>query len=159
MHGSDAVSARTTKAAASEEMAVDMTPLIDVTFLLLAFFMIISVFNQMERTAELELPLVVQAVIEKDVAEQRMVVNIETDGSIVMFGRRVGLEQFKEQLKGMGPVLRRLGRTGEDSSLIIRGDKLCPYENVRDVLAAVQEENIRQVMFAAYEAKETEGSP
>ncbi len=153
------MSKRRNKTVPSREIEVDMTPLIDVVFLLLAFFMIVAVFNQMERTAELELPLVVQAIIEKDVAQERMVVNIEADGGIVMFGQRVNMDQFRRRLRGLGPVLRRLGRQSEDSALIIRGDRDCPFEHVRQVLAAVYEQDIRKVMFAAYEAEKAGGAP
>ena len=146
----------TSPARVSQDVSVDMTPLIDVTFLLLAFFMIISVFNQMERTAELELPIIAQALIERDVAEQRMVVNVEHDGQIVLFGQRVDMFEFRQHLRKMGPTLRALGRQTGESALIIRGDKFCPFEHIRQVLSAIYEEDIRQVMFAAYEAEGSE---
>lgn len=140
----------------TQEINVDMTPLIDVTFLLLIFFMIISVFNQMERASELELPAVVQAVIQKDVAEQRMVVNIEKDGRIILFGQPVTLEGFKEQLHRLGPALRQFGREAGRSPLIIRGDRQCQFEHIRGILATMYEENIGKVMFAAYERESLE---
>jgi len=136
-----------------QDIGVDMTPLIDVTFLLLIFFMIISVFNQMERAAKVDLPAVVQAVIQKDVAEQRMVVNIERDGSIVLFGQPVTMAGFKEQLRRLGPALRQLGEKAGKSPLIIRADKQCPFEHIKAVLATLYEENITKIMFAGYERK------
>ena len=142
--------------APSQEVDVDMTPLIDVTFLLLIFFMVISVFNHMERAAELDLPSVVQAMVQKDVAEDRMVVNIEKDGSIVLFNQDVTLDAFRDQLHRIGPALRMLGGKGEEAPLVIRGDRDCPFEHVRHILAAVYEENITKVMFAAYEKKPSE---
>jgi len=144
------------KRAPSQEIDVDMTPLIDVTFLLLIFFMTISVFNHMERAAELELPTVVQALVQKDVAEQRMVVNIERDGNIKLFGQDVTMDTFKAQLRKMAPALRALGSTAEEAPLVIRGDKDCPFEHIRHVLAAIYDENITKVMFAAYEKKPSE---
>ena len=147
---------RLVRQAPPQEVEVDMTPLIDVTFLLLIFFMVISVFNYMERAAELELPSVVQALVQKDVAEQRMVVNIEKDGGIVLFGQDVTLDTFRDQLRRIGPGLRMLGRAAEEAPLVIRGDKDCPFEHIRHVLAAIYDENITKVMFAAYEKKRFE---
>jgi biopolymer transport protein ExbD len=135
---------------------VNMTPLIDVTFLLLIFFMIVSVFNQMERTAKLELPEAYQAIIERDVAKERTVVNVESDGTVVMYGRRYDLEAFRGQLRALSGTLRKLGaRTGE-APIVLRGDKDTPYRHIRQVISAIYEADIRRVMFAAYRKREEE---
>lgn len=136
-----------------EELEIDMTPMIDVTFLLLVFFMIISVFNQMERAAELDLPTALQAIIEQDVAKERVIVNIEQDGSIVLFGQRVGLEGFRAQLEKVGPTLRQFGRVSGAAPVVIRGDKDCPFEHIRSVLAVIYDQQIDKFMFAAHEMK------
>ena len=140
--------------AAQPTLEVDMTPLIDVTFLLLVFFMMINVLNEMERTAKLELPETYQAMIE-DVAKERMIVNLEADGTIVLFGQTVTPEAFRTSLREMGPMLRRIANISGRAPIVVRGDKKCEFRHVRGVLAAISEEQFDTIMFAAYEKRQS----
>ena len=143
--------------AARPPVEVDMTPLIDVTFLLLVFFMMISTLSDMERTAVLELPMAYQAMIETGVAKERMIVNVERDGTIVMFGQRVMPDEFRTKLRAMGPMLRRLGEATGRAPIVLRGDRDCEFVHIKGILAAIAEEQFDTIMFAAYqrEAGET----
>jgi len=138
------------------DVEVAMTPLIDVTFLLLVFFMVVSAFNQMERNAELELPAAYQATIEKDVAKERMVINIEADGTIILYGKSMDVPQLRRNLKNYGPCLRALGQRTGEAPVVVRGDRDCPYREIKKVLSAVYDEGFTKVMFAAYEKRPDE---
>ena len=129
---------------------VDMTPLIDVAFLLLIFFMIISVFNRMERQAELELPEAYQALIHKDIAKDRMVINVERDGRIKLFGQPATIDELRREMRRRAPMLRRYGLTAGRAPVEVRGDKKCQYRHIRGILAALYEERIDKVFFSAY---------
>ena len=129
---------------------VDMTPMIDVTFQLLIFFMMISVFNQMERAAEVVLPVALQASIEK-VAPERMIVNITKDGGIILSGQRQTLAEFQRKLAKMSGFLKQFGRKTGKAPIVVRGHKECKFEHVRPVLAAICDEEFETIMFAAYE--------
>jgi len=146
---------RAPRYAAEPALDVDMTPLIDVTFLLMIFFMVVSTLNDMEREAKVELPLAYQAQIEKEVAKERMVINIEADGAIVLYGQRMNMAAFKENLRRYAPGLRALGATGA-APIVLRGHKDCPFRHVRDVLAAIYEEGFTKILFAAYFKEEGE---
>ena len=66
------------------EMEMDMTPMIDVVFLLIIFFMIITDLTQKD-LEELELPVAVQAVKDKpDPDRVRPILNIGWDGEIIV---------------------------------------------------------------------------
>ena len=133
---------------AGPPLEVDMTPLIDVTFLLLVFFMVISVFNEVERTAALELPVALQANIEQDVAKERMIVNVERDGTIRLYNQTMDMTGFRERLGSYVPFLRALGsRTGE-APIVLRGDRLCEYRHIRDILSAIYAEGFKTIKFA-----------
>jgi biopolymer transport protein ExbD len=133
---------------------VDMTPLIDVVFLLLIFFMIISVFNDMERKAEVELPVGYQARIAKNVAKERMIVNIEQNGTIVLFNQDMTMSQFRQKLQKYSAGLKKLAEQSGAAPIVVRGDKECPYEHVKKVLAAIYQQRFQKIMFAAYERKQ-----
>lgn len=139
---------------AEPALDVDMTPLIDVTFLLLIFFMVISAFNEMERTAELELPQAFQAMIEEEAARERMIINVEEDGQLVAFNQYVSMERFEDQLEKYAAGLKRMQeRTGE-APILIRGDKNAEYRHVRRVIGAVYDHEFEKVMFAAYQREQ-----
>ena len=133
---------------------MDITPMIDVTFLLMVFFMLVSAFNEMEREAVLELPEAYQALVKEDVAQGRTVVNIENDGSIIVFGKTMSIEQFHAQLLKRAAFLAKLGNVTGHAPIVLRGDKGVKFEYVREVIGAVYDARITKVMFAAYQRKE-----
>ena len=93
------------KTAPEEVLAVDMTPLIDVVFLLLIFFMLVSVFNEMEREAKLELPDAYQVLFDEDIAKERTIVNVEGNGRIIMYGQALTVDEFKTKLATIAGML------------------------------------------------------
>jgi biopolymer transport protein ExbD len=131
---------------------VDMTPLIDVVFLLMIFFMVISTLNEMERQAKLELPEAYQAIIRKDVARERMVINVEQDGQIRVFGSPMSLGRLREALATRRELLRKLEHTGE-APILLRGDRQVRFGEVRGILQAVYDEGFTKIMFAAYQKR------
>ncbi|HAN98656.1 MAG TPA: biopolymer transporter ExbD [Planctomycetaceae bacterium] len=96
-----------------------MTPLIDVVFLLLIFFLVTSRFEKEEREIDLELPDASQSV---PLMEQpsEIVVNMDAEGRIVIDGRERGIDE----LEGI------LGRAATDNPLtqtvLIRSDRRAP---------------------------------
>jgi biopolymer transport protein ExbD len=68
------------KRATGTEVPLDMTPMIDVVFLMIIFFMIVSDLSQQD-LADLTLPVAEQAVADEAV-EGRLIVNVLPDGSI-----------------------------------------------------------------------------
>lgn len=138
---------------------VDMTPLIDVVFLLLIFFMIISVFNDMERQADVELPVGFQARIAKDVAKERMVINVEEDGRVVLYNQHMTMAAFEKKLQKYEPGLKKLAEKSGAAPIVVRGDKNTPYEHVKKVLGAIYAHRFKKIMFAAYERKTKTESP
>ena len=135
---------------------VNMTPLIDVTFLLLIFFMIISIFNKMESMAELELPKAFQAQIMEGMQEGRLVVNVEGDGQIVVFAQRMGVAGFRRMLQKHVDALQQLAKKSGEAAIVIRGDQDTVYEDIKQVIDIVKDYGFRRIMFAAYQMEEDE---
>ncbi len=139
---------------AKTDIEIDMTPLIDVVFLLIIFFMIVSTFNQMERDAVKELPVSrFQAAVEPDITKDRMVVNILEDGTISLYGQPYTVEGFREQLARYRPALQRIGRETDRAPIIIRGHRNARYEVISQVLRSIYEYDFRNIMFAAHEPR------
>ena len=141
--------ARASTESAEPALDVDMTPLIDIVFLLLIFFMVVSTFKDMERSAEVQLPSAYGVIIEGQVDQGRLIINVENDGAIVVFKEKMKLAQLQREL-----VNYRRGRPAERATIIVRGDQECLYENIKDILSSIYEAGFEKIMFAAYQKED-----
>ena len=123
----------------------NMTPMIDVVFLLIIFFLVSSHLAKQE--AQLELPLPEAATGEQPVVDggPRLTVNVLGDGTLTLAGRRVGLEDLSERLA------EQLDREGKDLEVRIRSDRNAPYSAVEPIMLACVRAGIWNVTFAVYQ--------
>jgi biopolymer transport protein ExbD len=140
-----------------EAIAPDMTPMIDVTFQLIIFFMCINTMTELERMAQVRLPFAYQAIRVKDPGLTRMIVNIEyneTDptvqGRIKIYNRPVTREQFKYLLHEYAKGLKAFQQKTGEAPIVVRGDYLCKYKDVKPVLEAIYDEGFTKIMFSSY---------
>jgi biopolymer transport protein ExbD len=75
-----------------------------------------------------------------------IVVNILSDGSIVVNGRKMDTPESKE-LPQLRQLLYNLSESFEDQPVIISGDWNVPHERIIDVLNACAAANIETVSF------------
>ncbi len=125
---------------ARQPVGMNMTPMIDVVFLLIIFFLVSSHLAQRETRVPLELP-VASSVQPPRPSAQRLVLNLLPDGQLVVGGRQVTIEQLPQ-------LLRPAVRTQYDQREIqIRGDRRTPYRDVAPILQAIAAARIGQVTF------------
>ena len=120
----------------------NMTPMIDVVFLLIIFFLVSSHLAKQEAQMPLPLPTAESGQEIIDDQQPRVVVNIEADGSLILAGRRVPPDQLKDRL-----AIER-GRSGDSIELRIRCDRETPYANVKPVMLAATEAGIWSIAFS-----------
>lgn len=82
--------------------SVDLTPMLDVVFLLLIFFMVSARFDA-AREVPIDLPKVQSAATAQP--KERTVVQMRSDGSIVLGGELVAREALPERLGGAQRVV------------------------------------------------------
>jgi biopolymer transport protein ExbD len=70
-------------------IAFNMTPMIDISFLLIIFFIVSSHLAQQEVKLELDLPNAASGDEASEEGERRLVVNLLPDGSIMAAGRAI----------------------------------------------------------------------
>ncbi|MHC4921682.1 MAG: ExbD/TolR family protein, partial [Planctomycetota bacterium] len=80
-----------------DDGGINLTPLIDVVFLLLIFFLTATTFSREEVEMDLELPEAASG--EPAAGEQTIVINIGRDGRLVMNGRGVTEEALHQKLR------------------------------------------------------------
>jgi biopolymer transport protein ExbD len=117
---------------------VDMTPMIDVVFQLLIFFMIAIDLSQ-DDLSELTLPMSTAAV--KDEAEEgRLYVNIKRDGKYEFKRQPYDLDQIKAKLFSMVDLPMKGGKPARDAQglanrpILIRADQASEFKHVQKVM-------------------------
>jgi biopolymer transport protein ExbD len=128
-----------------EPDAFSMTPLIDVTFQLLMFFMLASEMASGQVEA-LTLPSASRAVMTK---EPSLVLNITADGRV-----RVGGRTFSDEALEALFEARSLRRGERDIPLLVRADRSSSFEHLQKVLTiAAQRGQVARVDLGAIQER------
>jgi len=125
-----------------EEAEFQMSPMIDVVFQLLIFFMCASHFSTMEKV-ELEIPVANRAVVPRE-RPHRFIVNIQADGTL--YGSFIQVNSINE-LKEM--VKAKKVET-PDLKIYLRADQRTEHVHVKKVMAAMAELGIDDFIFGAF---------
>ena len=120
----------------------NITPLIDVVFLLIIFFLVASHFIRNEQVEQVELPVATQGRDEEDAAN-RVVVTIATDHRLLLGSQEVSVEGLEQRLQ---LVADEYGPAATE--LRIRADRSTPYSKVEPLLLAAVRLGVNKVRFA-----------
>ena len=132
----------------------EMTPLIDIVFLLVVFFMVVINFQQMNVSADLLLPEADYAVPPKDLHGSRVVLNLNRDYQWVVSGQVMSPQQVEDLLRVEARVAKRLPDGTPDLTIVIRAHKLATYERIVPVILASARIGIRKVAFMTLTSRE-----
>ncbi|MEZ5965067.1 MAG: biopolymer transporter ExbD [Planctomycetota bacterium] len=130
----------------AQEQDLNLTPLIDMVFLLLVFFLAATTFARTEVEMDLDLPRSQAA--KSDRETHLLVVNVRRDGSIRVDGREVTPDGLRQRL-------RAAAERNKDQSVLIRGDTSVQFGAVAMALDACLGAKLSKVSVAA----EPEGTP
>lgn len=127
-------------------VGANMTPMIDVVFLLIIFFMLVSQI-QRARLVELELPEIRDAAAGIAPRESVVVINVvpEARGGAPY---RLGTMEFDDDRSGVEGLTRQLVRErerGGEVVVLVRADRTERYERVHPVLGAVSDAGLTRV--------------
>ena len=114
-----------------DQTSINLTPLIDIVFLLIIFFMVgtrFSELNEQERNIQLQVPAV-QGADALTPAPRKRVINILADGNILLDDQPIALSDLQVELESNRQQYQGLG-------VIVRGDADSRYQRVADVIAA-----------------------
>lgn len=122
-----------------DSFAMEMTPLIDVVFLLIIFFMVSTVFVDFSRRMDINLPASKSSVI--DEKPKTLKIEMSKDKKIFLAGKRV-------TLLGLEQALGKLGVKRKKQVAIISADKALPYGEVIQVMGLLQKAGIPDISVA-----------
>ncbi|MDP4624632.1 MAG: biopolymer transporter ExbD [Akkermansiaceae bacterium] len=104
-------------------VGIDISPLIDVVFLLLIFFIVTTVFVN-ETGIEISKP---RAASSDDLDRQSILIAITSEGRVWQGGREIGMD-------GVRPVVAALIGETPDTPVIIRADASTPTQSTVSVI-------------------------
>ena len=123
-----------------ESPGFQMTPMIDVVFLLLCFFITSQLFAQWETEIDIQLPTARTGQLPQRLPGE-IILNLHEDGRIVVNGREFGQED-------LGAMLKRLAGLFPGQPVLLRADRGTDYEHVIEVLDQCRQADIWNISFA-----------
>ena len=121
-----------------ENFSLDLTPLVDVVFLLLIFFMVSTVFVDFKRRVDISLPT--SKVSIPDEIPKAVELEITVDKQVFLNGDKVSLKSLESALKKID--------VDKKKAAIIRADKNLPYGDVIKVMGMLQSVQILDISVA-----------
>jgi biopolymer transport protein ExbD len=128
----------------SKELGIDMTPMIDVVFQLIIFFLVSSHLVKQETQVKLPLPVASSGDKDKDTEKPRLTVNVLAGGELQLAGRRLSKEELASRLA------EKVAELGKDVEVRIRSSRDVPYAKVEPVMLACARAGVWNVTFAVY---------
>ena len=121
-----------------ESFNLDLTPMIDVVFLLLIFFMVSTVFVDFNRRMDLTLPSSKSSIADEN--KEQIEIEMTSDKKIFLNGTQITLQDLESTILGSK---EELGKSG-----VIRADKNLPYGDVVQVMGVLQNAGIPEISVA-----------
>ena len=124
-----------------EELDLNITPLIDIVFLLLIFFMVSTTF-QKESQLRVQLPQAEQQTEQQP--EEPLEIVISADGQYAIGGRTLGDNRLPTLLQ----ALRQAAGDDRDQPLVVRADARTPHQAVVRAMDAAAQLGLTRLSIA-----------
>ena len=130
-----------------EELDVNITPLIDVVFLLLIFFMVSTTF---ERESEIEIVLPQAAANAVPAEDSALEVTIDAEGTFYVNGKRV----INTKIETLKKAMKQAAGDRKEPPIILSADAQTPHQAVITVMDAARQLGFVHLNFATVKSNE-----
>jgi biopolymer transport protein ExbD len=117
-------------------VSIDLTPVIDMVFLLLVFFLVATTFHQTEREMKIALPFASSSAPISRLL-QELVINVDAEGQIVIAGRPVTGEELQHMVQQAVAI-------NPEQKVTVRGDRQAAYAHIVRVLDICKSAGIQE---------------
>jgi biopolymer transport protein ExbD len=117
----------------------DMTPMIDMTFLLIAFFMVLLNFGESEMDARIKLPSSQLAKPPDTPFDYPVVLQLTRDDQVIFGGELLSIAALSQPLRNEARYLKLNGKEPSDATVILRADADAKGGVVQEVMQKCQE--------------------
>jgi len=139
----------------------NLTPLLDVVFQLITFFMLLINFSNENYDARVRLPVAGSARPMDDaqaLSEDRFVLNVDKQGHLLFAGKALYIQKAAEEIKNQARLIKRnveasgvkLPADGSlPTTVVLRADKETSFSNLYTLITACQANGFRKFALKA----------
>jgi biopolymer transport protein ExbD len=132
----------------------DLTPMIDMVFQLIAFFMVLINFGQTESNDRVVLPKRVLVKPPEEVLKFPIMLHVASDGEVIMGGETFTVDTLRLGLNREISVIRSLGKEPSEANVIIRAHRDTPAGDVQEVIRVAQEQQLERFALRVKEDRQ-----
>ena len=122
--------------------SLTLTPLIDVVFLLLIFFLVATQFAQDDEQLPIQLPSASNA-LPMTLEPEELVISVGEDGTYVSRGKRLAIPEIEDVVR------QAVADNPQRQTVIIRGDRQVPFQHVVALLDLMHRLRVPSYRIAA----------
>lgn len=126
-----------------DEIGFQLAPMIDMTFLLLIFFMVTTKISKEQVNVEIKLPTAANASIPDDLSN-RDIISIDKDGTYY-------IGQNPAEKKELTAHLKERFKVKPPLRLYVRADKNTPGKQIKELMRIASEAGAVNVIFGTYQ--------
>ncbi len=127
-----------------DEMGFQLAPMIDMTFLLLIFFMVTTKISKEQIKEEVKLPVASNAIIPEDVSN-RDIISIDAQG-------RYFIGQEIADKKRLAEYLKKRFENTPPLRLYIRADQKTSGKKIKEIMKMAADAGALDVIFGSYQS-------
>jgi biopolymer transport protein ExbD len=143
----------------SETGEPNLTPILDMVFQLITFFMLVINFQAAAVDMSLKLPVVGSArPVDTHGVEELLVLNVTTKGDVIVYGQPKNPEEYLAKEARMAVMKLKNGgkkiKLGDElpTMIVVRADQKTPFDLLNKVLTECQKNGYRKFALRAMNA-------
>lgn len=117
-------------------VSIELTPLVDMVFLLLIFFLVATTFHQTEREMQIALPFASSAT-PISMSLREIIINIDREGQIILAGQVTDADDLQR-------LIGEAVEANQEQKVTLRGDRGTAYVNIVRVLDICKSAGIQE---------------
>jgi len=137
-----------------KSVELDMTPMIDVVFLLFVFFTLVINFTAADQDERVKLPVSELAQPSEKPPTEQITLHVLTSGRVIYNGEEEPLPGMQKKLDFRLLVLKYMKVAPSDVTVIIRADAQCDSGHILDVVELCQKNSLTQFVLRTKQREE-----
>lgn len=133
-----------------DSVEVNLTPLIDVVFLLLIFFMVSTTFD---RHTKLKVSLPEASIKATQQQSDPLILSIDANGNYYLNERQIVNQQLKTLKQAILKIMSEKNINIKEASLVLRADANTPHQSVVRAMDAASQIGLTKLSIATVESK------
>jgi len=126
----------------------NITPMIDVVFLLIIFFLVASYFVRSEQSRKVALPDATKGQSDDRSSQNRLTITVESDGRLSIGGQLLAEAVVLRRIQELRGIVGDGGQSDVEPEVRIRSDRDASFAEIRRLIEHCAAHKIRSIRFA-----------